>query len=91
MIEPSTDADLPQESLGAERGGDLGVHHLERHVAVVAEIVREIDRGHAAAAELALDRVAAGQLRPEAVRDVRHREPAISASHRSLCWSPRLR
>jgi hypothetical protein len=41
----------------AERGGDLGVHYLERHVAVVAEIVREIDRRHPPASELTLDHV----------------------------------
>ena len=60
MIEPSADRGSPEESLRAECSGDLGVHHLERHVAVVLEVVREIDRRHAAAAELTLDAVAVG-------------------------------
>lgn len=91
MLQAGCDADLAQEALGAECIGELGVHDLEGDRSVVAEVVGEIHGGHTAAAQLALERVAARQLRPEAVRDVRHREPAISASHRSLCWSPRLR
>ena len=53
--------DLAQEALRAERGGELGVEHLERDRPVVLEIVGEVDRGHAAAPELALERVAVGQ------------------------------
>ena len=33
----------------------LGVQHLEGDGSVVPEVVREVDRGHAAPAELALD------------------------------------
>ena len=47
--------DLAQEPLGAERGGELRAQHLDRDVAVVLEVVREVDGGHAAAPELALD------------------------------------
>ena len=61
MLQPGGEPDLAQEPLGAERGGELGVQHLERDLAVVLEVVREVDRGHAAAAELALERVAVGQ------------------------------
>ena len=52
--------DLGEEPLGAERRGEIGVQHLDRDVAVVLEVVREIDGRHAAAAELALDAVAIG-------------------------------
>ena len=41
---------------GPSAYGELGVQDLERHPALVPEIVGEIDRGHAAAPELALDR-----------------------------------
>ena len=40
------------------RGGELGPEHLDGDLAVVLEVVGEVDRGHAARAELALDAVA---------------------------------
>ena len=43
MLEPRGRLDLGQEPLGAERGGEIGVQHLDRDVAIVAEVVREID------------------------------------------------
>ena len=54
-------ADLAEESLGAEAGAQLGMEHLEGDRAVVAEVACEPDGGHAAAAELALEGVAAGE------------------------------
>ena len=44
-----------EEPLGAERGGQLRAQHLEGDRPVVPEVVGEVDRGHAAAAQLALD------------------------------------
>ena len=61
MLQPGGELDLAQEALRAERGGELGVEHLERDRAVVLEVVGEIDGGHAAAAELALERVTVRQ------------------------------
>ena len=61
MLQPGGDPDLAEEPLGSERGGELGAQHLERHGPIVPEVVGEVDRGHAAAAELALDAVAIGQ------------------------------
>ena len=43
---------------GPRHGGELGPEDLERDRAIVLEVAGEVDRGHAAAAELALDRVA---------------------------------
>ena len=60
MVELGGDRDLAQEPLGAERVGEFGVEDLDRHGAVVLEVVREVDGGHAAVAELALDAVAVG-------------------------------
>jgi len=54
VVEPGADADLLEEPLSAERCGELGAQHLERHVAVVLQVPGEIDRGHPAGAELAL-------------------------------------
>ena len=58
MLEAGGQADLPLEPFGAERDRQLGVQDLEGDVAVVLEVAREVDRGHAAAPELALERVA---------------------------------
>ena len=61
MLEPGTEPDLPEEARRTQRGGELGMHDLERDRAVVLQVVGEPDRGHAAAAELAVERVAVGQ------------------------------
>ena len=58
MLEPGGQPDLALEALGPERVTQLGMEHLERDRPVVPEVPGEIDRGHAPAAELALDRVA---------------------------------
>ena len=61
MGEPSGDLDLAQEALGADGGSELGAQDLERDGPIVPEVAGEIDGGHAAASELALDAVAIGQ------------------------------
>ena len=61
MGEPRGHPDLTAEALGAEHRAQLGSEHLDRNLAVMPEVVREVDRGHAAPAELALDGVAARQ------------------------------
>ena len=61
MLEPGGEADLAEEALGAEGGGELGVEDLEGDGAVVLEVLGEEDGGHATAAELALERVAAAK------------------------------
>ncbi len=57
MLQPGGELDLAEEALGAERGGQLGVEHLERDRAVVLQVLGEEDRGHAAAPELPLEGV----------------------------------
>ena len=61
MRELGRDLDLAQEPLGAEGDGELGSQHLERHGAAELAVVGEVDRGHPALAQLALDRVAIGE------------------------------
>ena len=58
VVEPGGDLDLGEEPLGAEDGAELGAQDLERDFAIVLEVGGEVDRGHAAGAELALDAVA---------------------------------
>ena len=46
---------------GPSACSQLGVQHLERDRPVVLQVAGEVDRGHAAAAELALDAVAVAE------------------------------
>jgi hypothetical protein len=55
VVEPRGNLDLAQKTVGAERGGQLGVEDLERNLAIVLQIVGEVNRGHPASAELTLD------------------------------------
>ena len=61
MLQLRRGPDLAQEPLAAERRAEVGMQHLDGDVAIVLEVVREIDGGHAAGAELALDAVAVGE------------------------------
>ena len=58
MLEAGSDLDLLHEALGAERVGQLLVQDLEGDRPIVSEIARQVDRGHAAPAELTLEQVA---------------------------------
>ncbi len=72
MIEAGGDLDFREEAFGTERGGELGPQDLDGDVAIVLEVLREIDRGHAARAELPLDAVAVGQSRGDASGGLAH-------------------
>jgi hypothetical protein len=61
MAQAGGEGDLPGKPLGAQHARELRPQHLERHRPVVAKVVGQVDSGHAAAAELALDVVAVGQ------------------------------
>ena len=61
MLQLGRRLDLGQETLGAERGGEIGVHDLDRDLPVVAEVVREMHRRHPALADLPLKAVAVGE------------------------------
>jgi hypothetical protein len=61
MLQAGGDPDLLEESLRSERDGELGAQDLERDGPIVPEVVREVDHGHAAASELALDAIPIGQ------------------------------
>ena len=61
MLQVGRGLDLGQEPLGSDHRRQLGLQNLERHLALVLQIVRQVHRGHAALTELALDGVAAFQ------------------------------
>ena len=81
--------DLGQEPLGANHGGQFGSQDLERDVAVVFDIVREIDGRHAAGAEFVLDGVAVGQGCGEAV-DIGHWLRAMAMGYGLWAMGDRL-
>src|SRR5688572_29194949 len=60
MLEPAGHPDLAPEAVGAEGGAQVGVEQLEGDGSAGAVVGQE-DGGHSAAAELALDGVAAGE------------------------------
>jgi hypothetical protein len=70
MGEPGRDLDFLEEPGGAQRGRELWPEHLDRDGAVVLPVVREIHRGHAPAAEFALDRVPLGEGSTQADKQV---------------------
>ena len=72
MLQVGGDLDLGQEPLGADHGGELGAQHLEGDPPVVPEVLGQVDGGHAAGAELALDPIAVGQGELEAVLRLGH-------------------
>ena len=61
MLEARRDLDLVQEPIRAQRHREFRPQDLDRDAALEAEIVSEKDDGHPTAADLALDRIAAGQ------------------------------
>ena len=67
--------DLAQKAPTAERRAQVGVQHLDGHITIVLEIVREVHGGHATGAEFAVDAVAVGQRSGEALRRQTHAEP----------------
>ena len=60
MLQPGGDPDLPAEAVGADGGAEVGVEQLEGDGRSLA-VVREVHGRHAAAPELALDGVTAGE------------------------------
>lgn len=57
MLQPRGGLDLRKEPLGAEREGEFLVDDLDRDLAIVSQVVGEVDRGHATLAEPADDAI----------------------------------
>ena len=60
MFQPGFDLNFTQETLRAYGRRQFGMQHLDGDLALVPEIRGEIDGGHTAGAELALDAVTLG-------------------------------
>src|SRR6185503_19818020 len=61
MLEPRQDANLSRKPVRTEGGGQLRTQHFHRELAIVLEVRRDVDRGHAAGAALALDEISVGE------------------------------
>ncbi len=83
VLKPSLNADFAEESLGAERRGQLGLEHLDRDVAIVLEVVRPIDIGHTAAPDLTVERITVRKRGPQAVNLIHH-----GGAHAFARWEP---
>ena len=57
MLQIRRRLDLGEKALGADHGGQLGAQDLHRDLAIVLEVVREIDGRHTARTEFTLDAV----------------------------------
>jgi hypothetical protein len=76
MIEPGRDLDLAQEALGSDRRRKVRGKHLHGDPAGVFAIQGQVHRAHAAATELALDRVTPWQRRCNAEEVRQGAQPA---------------
>ena len=65
--------DLGEEPLRADDGGELRAKDLDRHLAIVLEVVGQVDGGHPPLPQLPLEPVAVGEGGLEALRNGRHR------------------
>jgi hypothetical protein len=61
MVELGGGADLTQEAITAQGGGQFRPQHLDRHLAIVSQVVGEIDRGHATLPQFTFNFVAIGE------------------------------
>src|SRR5262249_20220618 len=86
MREFRREVNLAQEALCAECVRDVRPYQLEGNEAAMLDVMREIDRGRAAGAELALDAIAVTQCVPKAFDHPRF--PTVS---RMVSRCPRVR
>ena len=61
MVKLRDQPDFSHESLAAQLGRDVGPQHLQGHIAVVLQIVREVDCRHSALAQFAVEAIAVAQ------------------------------
>src|SRR4029434_8547063 len=72
MVEPRRDLDFPQETLRTQARPKLRMPHRQGPLAIVLDVVRKVDRGHAAAPDFPLDAIAVSHCGAELIDDGRH-------------------
>ena len=89
VLKVGGDLYLGEETLGPDHGGQLGLEDLQRDVPLVLQVLGQVDRGHPALAELALDDVAAFECRVQLGGEVCHRLQDVAEAERTtrmLMW-----
>jgi len=61
VLQTGGDGNFPEKAPRPECGGELAAQDLESNRAAMLEIVSEVDNGHPAAAQLALDSIAVAE------------------------------
>ena len=61
MLQLRRRLDFCEKTLGAECGGEVGVEDFDCDVAVVSQVVREVDRRHSAHANFTIDAISIGK------------------------------
>src|SRR6185295_15178056 len=69
MLQGGGGLDFPHEPVGSDHRSELGPEHLDRHLTVVLEVLRQVHGGHASRTDLPLDAVAVSQGVREALVD----------------------
>ena len=67
MVQPGGDLHLGKEPLCAEGGGKFRAQHLDGDVAIMPDVVREVDGCHPARTEFPHDAVSVGKCGREAI------------------------
>lgn len=73
MRQPGSDTDLALEALAANRVRKVGVQYLERDLAPVAKVGRQVHGRHAAGTECLVDPIAIGERNAEGSEEIRRR------------------
>src|SRR5258705_277000 len=85
MLKARHEPNLALEALRAEARRHLGMQHLQRDRPIVLQVMGQIDRGHAASPELALERIAVSERVAQSCRHVRQRHlPFCEVSGKSV-------
>jgi hypothetical protein len=72
--EPGRDADLAEKTPRLIGVTAVGKEYLEGHLSAVLQILRQIHRSHAAAADLFLDAISVRQGGTQALRNLTHKD-----------------
>ncbi len=72
MLQVGGDAYLADKSFVSQHRRQFGMDHLDGDLAIVLQVLRQLDRRHAAATELPLDPVVAGKRGLEPGKDIGH-------------------
>ena len=78
MIQARGQLNLSKKALAAERFGEIGTQHLDRDFPAVLVVVGQVDRGHAARAELAVEAIAIGERIDQCGRGVHAAKGTLS-------------